>query len=155
MILLAFLAIAVVGAVALLAAGQIGPGRWRGRAAEPDTGTQTQLGPGDRNAESRFPAAAGLAEPDPRLPPVLLPDHPVAADVGDLRFSVALRGYRMDEVDEVLERLAAALLERDAALAELRGPRFAAGAGTNDMGPGEAGPGESAPAGVDESRPEQ
>ncbi|MBD7995296.1 DivIVA domain-containing protein [Arthrobacter sp. Sa2CUA1] len=111
MILLAFLAIAVVGAVAVFVAGRSGPGGWR-RAAAPEAP--------ERHDARRFPATAGLAEPDPRLPPVLLPERPVAADVADLRFSVALRGYRMDEVDEVLERLAAALLERDAALAELR-----------------------------------
>ena len=116
MILLAFLAIAVVGAVFLLVAGRIGPGRWR-RAAD--------LEQEDWGGERRFPAAAGLAEPDPRLPPVLLPERPVAADVADLRFSVGFRGYRMDEVDAVLERLAVALLERDAALAELRGPQAA------------------------------
>ena len=125
MILLAFLAIAVVGVAAVLVAGRIGPGRWR-RAAGPE--------PEGWEGARRFPAAAGLAEPDPRLPPVLLPERPVAADIADLRFSVALRGYRMDEVDEVLERLAAALLERDAALAELRGPGSAPAAGT----PGEA-----------------
>ncbi|MBD8044118.1 DivIVA domain-containing protein [Arthrobacter sp. Sa2BUA2] len=121
MILLAFLAIAVVGAVSLLVAGRIGPGRWR-RAPGPE-----QENP---EGERRFPAAAGLAEPDPRLPPVLLPERPVAADIADLRFSVALRGYRMDEVDDVLERLAAALLERDAALAELRGLGSAPAPGT-------------------------
>ena len=66
------------------------------------------------------PVAAGspgLAEPDPRLPPVLLPDHVRPADIGRLRFSVALRGYRMDQVDAVLARLESALAERDAALA--------------------------------------
>lgn len=124
MILLAFLAIAVVGAVSLLVAGRIGPGRWR-RAPGPELE--------NREGEQRFPAAAGLAEPDPRLPPVLLPERPVAADIADLRFSVGFRGYRMDEVDVVLERLATALLERDAALAELRGP---------------GGPGPAAPPGI-------
>lgn len=59
----------------------------------------------------------GLSEPDPRLPPVLLPDHVRPADIGRLRFSVALRGYRMDQVDAVLARLESALAERDAALA--------------------------------------
>lgn len=111
-ILLAFLALAVVGAVAVAVAGRIGPGRWRRTAAgasDPDF----LHGPGD---------TAALGEPDPRLPPVLLPDHPDAADVGRLRFSVAFRGYRMDQVDEVLERLAAALQDRDEELARLRRP---------------------------------
>lgn len=59
----------------------------------------------------------GPAVPDPRLPPVLLPKEVQPSDIGKLRFSVALRGYRMDQVDAVLARLAAALAERDAALA--------------------------------------
>ncbi|MER2134360.1 MAG: DivIVA domain-containing protein [Arthrobacter sp.] len=104
MILLAFLAIAAVGAAALFASGRLGARR---RGSE------------DGQAYRSVPADV-LGEPDPRLPPVLLPEHPSAADIADLRFSVALRGYRMDEVDEVLGKLAAALLERDAALAQLR-----------------------------------
>ncbi|MBF4993755.1 DivIVA domain-containing protein [Arthrobacter gandavensis] len=105
MILLAFLAIAAVGGAAAFAAGRFGPrpGRTGGTPSLRDL-------------------AAVPGEPDPRLPPVLLPEHPDAADIADLRFSVALRGYRMDEVDEVLARLAQALLERDAALAQLRDP---------------------------------
>nr|WP_228720881.1 DivIVA domain-containing protein [Arthrobacter sp. 260] len=66
---------------------------------------------------------AGLVEPTPSLPAVLLPDEPDAADVGAIRFAPALRGYRMDQVDEVLDRLAAALEERDATIAELRQTR--------------------------------
>ncbi|MFZ3416984.1 DivIVA domain-containing protein [Arthrobacter sp. 3Tela_A] len=104
MILLAFLGIAVVGAAALFASGRFGARRRAGA-----------------DAYRAVPADV-LGEPDPRLPPVLLPESPGAADIEDLRFSVALRGYRMDEVDEVLQRLAAALLERDAALAQLREP---------------------------------
>ena len=106
MILLAFLAIAAVGAAAGFAAGWTRPRRRGAGGTEP------------------YPSAPAdvLGEPDPRLPPVLLPEHPGAADIADLKFSVALRGYRMDEVDEVLARLAEALLERDAALAQLREP---------------------------------
>ncbi|WP_082413264.1 DivIVA domain-containing protein [Arthrobacter sp. Edens01] len=113
MILLAFLAIAAVGAAALLVAGRIGPGRLRRRSGSADGGWEA-LSPSE--------PLATLGEPDPRLPPVLLPEHPGAADVGALKFSVAFRGYRMDEVDQVLERLGAALEERDAALARFRGP---------------------------------
>ena len=61
-------------------------------------------------------------EPDPRLPPVLLPENVQPADIGKLRFSVGLRGYRMDQVDAVLARLESALAERDAALAAARRP---------------------------------
>ena len=136
MILLAFLAIAVVGGTAVLASGRTVPGLRSGAVPDVSGDGPESGGPG---------ASAALAEPDPRLPPVLLPDHPVAADIADLRFSVALRGYRMDEVDEVLERLAAALLERDAALAELRGPDACTG--------GAAAPEPCRPA-SDEHRPE-
>ncbi|QCU77697.1 DivIVA domain-containing protein [Citricoccus sp. SGAir0253] len=65
--------------------------------------------------------AAPLAEPLPTLPPVLLPAEPGPADVAAVRFSPGLRGYRMDQVDEVLECLAAALAARDAEIERLRG----------------------------------
>ncbi|WP_432488029.1 DivIVA domain-containing protein [Kineococcus sp. SYSU DK018] len=43
-----------------------------------------------------------------------LPEGPVqAADVDEVRFSSALRGYRMDEVDAVLDRLREEIRERD------------------------------------------
>ena len=38
-----------------------------------------------------------------------------------VRFGMALRGYRMAEVDDLLDRLAAELRERDARLAALEG----------------------------------
>ena len=63
-----------------------------------------------------------MLEPDPRLPPVLLPENVQPSDIGKLRFSVGLRGYRMDQVDAVLARLESALAERDAALAAVRQP---------------------------------
>jgi DivIVA domain-containing protein len=52
--------------------------------------------------------------------PVELPDgRPVTGDdVRALRISVTVRGYRMAEVDWLLEQFAEALDERDAALAE-------------------------------------
>jgi DivIVA domain-containing protein len=54
--------------------------------------------------------------------PVELPDdRPVSGDdVRDLRISVAVRGYRMTEVDWLLEQFADALDERDAEIASLR-----------------------------------
>lgn len=59
------------------------------------------------------------AEPD-RLPVDLPGERPVApADVAALRLPVALRGYRMADVDDVLDRLGAELAERDARVAEL------------------------------------
>ena len=54
--------------------------------------------------------------------PVELPDdRPVTGeDIRDLRISVAARGYRMTEVDWLLEQFADALDERDAEIASLR-----------------------------------
>ncbi len=42
-------------------------------------------------------------------------------DLAHARFSVGLRGYRMDEVDAALDRVQAELRERDAEVAALRG----------------------------------
>ena len=66
--------------------------------------------------ESQPPAVPGRS-------PVELPDdRPVVADdVRALRISVAFRGYRMTEVDWLLDQFAQVLDERDAQLAELRG----------------------------------
>lgn len=59
------------------------------------------------------------AEPD-RVSDGLPENRPVVrADIDELRLPVAARGYRMAEVDDVLERLAAELAERDARIAEL------------------------------------
>jgi len=47
-------------------------------------------------------------------------DRPMnAQDVAGLRFALAFRGYRMDEVDEALDRLAAEIEARDDAIAQL------------------------------------
>ncbi len=51
-----------------------------------------------------------------------VPEGPLSAgDLGELRFDQALRGYRMSQVDQTLERLAAELALRDAEIARLRG----------------------------------
>ncbi len=61
------------------------------------------------------------AEPD-RSPVELPDDRPITGDdVRDLRISVTARGYRMSEVDWLLEQFAEALDERDAEIASLRG----------------------------------
>lgn len=66
-------------------------------------------------------------------PDLSLPVGPLQpADVGEVRFAMALRGYRMQEVDVVLARLACELATRDARIAALLGddvkPSGAAGA---------------------------
>ncbi len=51
-----------------------------------------------------------------------LPDGPLTADdVRGARFGTAVRGYAMSQVDELLERLATEIAERDARIAELTG----------------------------------
>ena len=58
-------------------------------------------------------------EPD-RAPLALPDDRPmVRQDVDGVRFAVGMRGYRMDEVDDVLDRLATEVDQRDAKIAEL------------------------------------
>lgn len=43
-----------------------------------------------------------------------------ASDLDELRLGVALRGYRMDEVDDLLDRLAREIAERDAYVEALK-----------------------------------
>ena len=65
----------------------------------------------------------GLPEAEPDVAPVALPAGPLAAgDLTAVRFPSALRGYRMADVDAVLDRLAAELALRDARIAQLEGP---------------------------------
>ncbi|MFW3170892.1 DivIVA domain-containing protein [Geodermatophilus sp. CPCC 206100] len=82
---------------------------------------------------------------DPDRSPVELPDdRPVTADdVRGLRLSVTARGYRMTEVDWLLEQLARTIEERDGELTALRArldavPRddAPAGPGTNGAAAG-------------------
>ncbi len=63
----------------------------------------------------------GLAPADgERSPRGALPPGDVGRDEVDaLRFTLAVRGYRMDEVDAVLERLLGEVERRDARIAEL------------------------------------
>ncbi len=70
----------------------------------------------------RLPAGEGALAPElPADAAVHLPDGPLhAEDVRGLRLPVALRGYRMAEVDDALRRMALELQERDAAVAELQ-----------------------------------
>ncbi len=63
----------------------------------------------------------GLNAPASSLPSRGLPPGEVSAAVLEsVRFSPALRGYRMEEVDAVLDRLADELTRREALIAQLR-----------------------------------
>lgn len=65
-----------------------------------------------------------------------LPEGPLTADdVRAARFGLSLRGYAMDQVDDLLERLAAEIADRDATIAALGGRAVTAGE------PGPVGPG--------------
>ena len=61
-----------------------------------------------------------LPDAPPDRAPLDVPDGPLEADdVDSVRFAVGLRGYRMDEVDVVLDRLSTDLAVRDARIADL------------------------------------
>ena len=80
-----FLAVLLIGAVL-----------WAGVGARPGKGAGRPL-----------PALldAGVEEPPANLPPVLLPANAAPQDVDSVRFALGLRGYRMDQVDQVLDDL--------------------------------------------------
>lgn len=65
----------------------------------------------------------GLAEDEPDDVVVRLPHERslVASDVETLRLPLAVRGYQMAAVDEVLDRLAVELALRDAQIQQLQG----------------------------------
>lgn len=71
-----------------------------------------------------------LGAPVANLPPVLLPITPEPGDVDKLRFSLGLRGYRMDQVDEVLDRLRDELAAKNVRIAELESGNAAVSAGS-------------------------
>lgn len=97
---LVFLAIVLVGAVAWAGLGR----RSRGVAGQP------------------LPALldGGFEQPPANLPPVLLPANAAPEDVDSLRFSLGLRGYRMDQVDQVLDDLRDQLTATRQEVEELR-----------------------------------
>jgi DivIVA domain-containing protein len=73
-----------------------------------------------------------------RSPLELPDDRPVAGDdVRDLRLSVAVRGYRMSEVDWLVDQLAEALDERDAEIASLQARLREAEDGNDDRRDGD------------------
>lgn len=65
--------------------------------------------------------AAGLQPTESGRPPMGLPEGGalVPEDLHRLRLGVGVRGYRMDDVDTVLDRVAAELAARDARIRQL------------------------------------
>ena len=100
---------------------------------------------------------ADMDEPTSSLPPSGLPEGDlVPEDLHAVRFSLGFRGYRMDEVDEVLDRAAAELARRDAEIERLRSgltgdgtpggdPSQTASQAASHAGPLAAGNGHSGP----------
>ncbi|MCT2591923.1 DivIVA domain-containing protein [Streptomyces sp. N2-109] len=82
--------------------------------------TLAVVGSGDGRGYPQI-AVGGLTDAPPdRLTERLAPHRPLGrADVDTLRLPMAARGYRMREVDDVLDRLGAELAERDSRIAEL------------------------------------
>lgn len=87
--------------------------------------------------------AAGQGDRLSSAPPdradLRLPDGEVSArQVDDVRFTLAVRGYRQDEVDDALDRLSSALDLRDARIATLEA-ELAAALGDQAAGTGAPG----------------
>ena len=95
---LIFLAIVLIGVAVLLGTGLAPKVLRRGRGAACED---------------------GFDEPVASLPPVLLPENAEPSDVDRLRFAVGLRGYRMDQVDQVLDELRDQIAAKDRKIAEL------------------------------------
>jgi DivIVA domain-containing protein len=103
---LVFLAIVLIGATALIGT-DIGAGLLRRKR----TGAPL-AGDGFND---------GFDDPVASLPPVLLPEDATPADVDHIRFALGLRGYRMDQVDQVLDELRDQLAAKNAEIEALRG----------------------------------
>jgi DivIVA domain-containing protein len=79
---------------------------------------------GKKGAKPDAPARGllfgGFEQPPANLPPVLLPAEAAPADIDRIRFSLGLRGYRMDQVDQVLDELRDQIAAKDEEVARLR-----------------------------------
>ena len=64
---------------------------------------------------------------------MLLPAEAEPSDVDRLRFAVGLRGYRMDQVDQVLDELRDQLAAKDRQIADWVPPLDAPGTGPSRL----------------------
>ncbi|HEU4666933.1 MAG TPA: DivIVA domain-containing protein [Arthrobacter sp.] len=83
------------------------------------------IGLGLRSGKTGYGPLAGLPgggfeQPPANLPPVLLPAQAAPEDVDRVRFSLGLRGYRMDQVDQVLDELRDQLASKQQEIDRLR-----------------------------------
>jgi DivIVA domain-containing protein len=87
-----------------------------------------------KTGESPLPVlpGGGFEQPPANLPPVLLPAEAAPEDVDRVRFSLGLRGYRMDQVDQVLDELRDQLASKQQEIDRLRA---ALGATAAPVGP--------------------
>lgn len=109
---LVYLAIVLIAATLWAGAGgRRGILRSLRRGSEPATGSEAPENP------ILYP---GFGQPPANLPPVLLPADAAPADVDRVRFSLGLRGYRMDQVDQVLDELRDQIAAKDEEMGRLR-----------------------------------
>lgn len=109
---LVYLAIVLIAATLWAGAGgRRGILRSLRRGSEPATGAEVPENP------ILYP---GFGQPPANLPPVLLPADAAPADVNRVRFSLGLRGYRMDQVDQVLDELRDQIAAKDEEVGRLR-----------------------------------
>ncbi|UZX03980.1 DivIVA domain-containing protein [Arthrobacter sp. CDRTa11] len=113
---LVFLAIVLIGVAAWAGAG----GKAGTLFSRTRTGTGGSTGLPDEGHSDRGLLDGGFEQPVANLPPVLLPAEANPADVDRVRFSLGLRGYRMDQVDQVLDELRDQLAAKEAELERLR-----------------------------------
>lgn len=98
---LVFFAIVLIGGAVLLGTGRASNVLRRGR------------------RDGSQPFEDGFDEPVASLPSVLLPADAEPSDIDQLRFAVGLRGYRMDQVDQVLDELRDQIAARDRRIEDL------------------------------------
>ncbi|KRB47945.1 hypothetical protein [Terrabacter sp. Root181] len=92
-------------------------------------------------------AGGGLGRNTTSLSHEPLPDEPIRdSDFDDLVFDVGARGYRMSQVDGVVDRLRRELREKDEEIAVLRGDAPAAAVVPAEPVPAEPVPAEPVPA---------